>query len=173
MTQKARAGELALCFFDESGFSPNPPIQSGWSLRGQTWQCCPVSHHYRVNVLGCLQKGVRLIWETVTHTVDRNDVIAFFDRLADQVAQETVVVLDNAPIHRGELMRNKQVEWEKKGLHLLYLPPYSPEFNAIEILWKQAKYFWRRFLALSENELQQEVESLMQGFGTEYTINFQ
>ena len=119
------------------------------------------------------QKGVRLIWETVTHTVDRNDVIAFFDRLADQVAQETVVVLDNAPIHRGELMRNKQVEWEKKGLHLLYLPPYSPEFNAIEILWKQAKYFWRRFLALSENELQQEVESLMQGFGTEYTINFQ
>lgn len=173
MTQKARAGELALCFFDESGFSPNPPIQSGWSLRGQTRQCCPVSHHYRVNVLGCLQKGVRLIWETVTHTVDRNDVIAFFDRLADQVAQETVVVLDNAPIHRGELMRNKQVEWEKKGLHLLYLPPYSPEFNAIEILWKQAKYFWRRFLALSENELQQEVESLMQGFGTEYTINFQ
>lgn len=173
MTQKARAGELALCFFDESGFSPNPPIQSSWSLRGQTRQCCPVSHHYRVNVLGCLQKGVRLIWETVTHTVDRNDVIAFFDRLADQVAQETVVVLDNAPIHRGELMRNKQVEWEKKGLHLLYLPPYSPEFNAIEILWKQAKYFWRRFLALSENELQQEVESLMQGFGTEYTINFQ
>lgn len=172
MTQKARAGELALCFFDESGFSPNPPIQSGWSLRGQTRHCCPVSHHYRVNVLGCLQKGVRLIWETVTHTVDRNDVIAFFDRLADQVAQETVVVLDNAPIHRCELMRNKQVEWEKKGLHLLYLPPYSPEFNAIEILWKQAKYFWRRFLALSDNELQQEVESLMQGFGTEYTINF-
>lgn len=173
MTQKARAGELALCFFDESGFSPNPPIQSGWSLRGQTRQCCPVSHHYRVNVLGCLQKSVRLIWETVTHSVDRNDVIAFFDRLADQVAQETVVVLDNAPIHRGELMRNKQVQWEKKGLHLLYLPPYSPEFIAIEILWKQAKYFWRRFLALSENELQQEVESLMQGFGTEYTINFQ
>lgn len=132
-----------------------------------------MSHHYWVNVLGCLQKGVRLIWETVTHTVDRNDVIAFFDQLADQVAQETVVVLDNAPMHRGELMRNKQVEWEKKGLHLLYLPPYSPEFNAIEILWKQAKYFWRRFLALSENELQQEVESLMQGFGTEYTINFQ
>ncbi|MBK7464932.1 MAG: transposase [Betaproteobacteria bacterium] len=26
---------------------------------------------------------------------------------------------------------------------LCYLPPYSPELNMIEILWKQAKYHWR------------------------------
>lgn len=171
--QQAQAGELALCFFDESGFSPNPPLQSGWSLRGQTRACCPETHLQRVNVLGCLQKGVRLVWETVTHTVNREDVMAFFDRLADQVTKKTVVVLDNAQIHRGEPMREKQVEWEQKGLHLLYLPPYSPELNAIEILWKQAKYFWRRFVALSGLALQQEVETLMQGFGHEYTINFQ
>ncbi len=170
---QAHAGELALCFFDESGFSPNPPIQSGWSLRGQTREVCPIAHRQRVNVLGCLQKGVRLVWQTLTHTVGREDVIVFFDRLADTIRKKTVVVLDNAAIHRGEPMRNKQVEWEKKGLHLLYLPPYSPQFNAIEILWKQAKYFWRRFLALSGQELQQEVESLMQGFGSEYTIHFQ
>lgn len=132
-----------------------------------------MSHQQRVNVLGCLQKGVRLVWQTLTHTVDRQDVIAFFDRLADQVRQKTMVVLDNAPIHRGEPMRTKQREWENKGLHLLYLPPYSPEFNAIEILWKQAKYFWRRFMALSGDALQQEVETLMQGYGKEYTINFQ
>jgi transposase len=173
LTHKARAGELDLCFFDESGFSPNPPMQSGWSLRGQTREVCPGAHHQRVNVLGCLQKGVRLAWETLPHTVERQDVINFFDRLADTITRKTVVVLDNAPIHRGEPMRHKQVQWESKGLHLLYLPPYSPEFNAIEILWKQAKYFWRRFLTLSGNELLQEVQTLMQAFGTEYTIDFQ
>ncbi|WP_196800768.1 transposase, partial [Xenorhabdus nematophila] len=27
---------------------------------------------------------------------------------------------------------------------LLYLPAYSPELNLIEIVWKQAKYDWRR-----------------------------
>ena len=105
--------------------------------------------------------------------VERQDVIAFFDRLADQIAQKTVVILDNASVHRGEPMRDKQVEWEQKGLHLLYLPPYSPELNAIEILWKQAKYFWRRFVALTGAALRQEVETLMQGFGQEYTIDFQ
>ena len=55
----------------------------------------------------------------------------------------------------------------------MYLPPYSPEFNAIEILWEQAKYFWRRFCTWAGNELQQEAETLMQEFGTKYTIDFQ
>jgi hypothetical protein len=91
VTRQAHAGELALCFFDESGFCPNPPLQSGWSLRGQTRHYCPVSHQRRVNVLGCLQKGGRLVWEALAHTVARGDVIAFFDRLADRIAQKTVV----------------------------------------------------------------------------------
>lgn len=172
LTQQAQKGQLALYFFDESGFSPNPSIQSGWSLRGTTRSYCPVSHRERVNVLGCLQKGGALVWETIAHTVQRRDVIVFFDHLAQAIRGQTVVVLDNAQIHRGEPMRQKQREWEKKGLQLLYLPPYSPEFNAIEILWKNAKYFWRRFLTFTGDSLQQEVDSLMQSFGTEYTINF-
>ena len=159
--RQAQAGQLTLYFFDESGFNPDPPLQSGWSLRGTTRSYCPVSHWERVNVLGCLQKGAGLVWETLTHTVQRTDVIAFFDRLAAQMTRNTIVVLDNAAIHRGAAMREKQAQWEKKGLLLWYLPPYSPELNAIEILWKHAKYFWRRFLALSGLELQHEVDALM------------
>lgn len=173
MCQQAQAGQLALCFFDESGFSPNPPIQYGWSVLGQTRTCTPGSHRQRVNVLGCLQKGVRLVWEAVTQPVRRENVIAFFDRLVEDIVCKTVVILDNASIHRGEPMKEKQEQWARKGLHFLYLPAYSPEFNAIEILWKQAKYFWRRFIALSGMELQDEVEALMRGFSTEYTIDFQ
>jgi hypothetical protein len=172
LRQQAQAGKLALCYFDESGFSPIPPLQSGWSLRGQTRCCCPDAHKQRVNVLGCLHKGVRLIWEAVAHPVARKDVIAFFDRMANSLTQKTVVVLDNAGIHHGAPMRERQVEWERKGLYLLYLPPYCPELNAIEILWKQAKYFWRRFLTLSGTALQDEVDALMRGFGNDYTIAF-
>lgn len=172
LKQQAQAGTLTLCFFDESGFSPIPPLQSGWSLRGQTRSCCPDSHKQRVNVLGCLQKTARLIWETVTHPVTRDDVIAFFDRFASGLTKTTVVVLDNAGIHHGAPMRERQAEWERQGLHLLYLPPYCPELNAIEILWKHAKYYWRRFLTLSGTALRDEVDSLMRGFGTDYTIAF-
>lgn len=170
LTQQAQAGQLALRIFDESGFGPIPPLQSGWSLQGQTRCCRPDSHKLRVNVLGCLQKGgMHLILETVAHPVAREDVIAFFDRMANDLTQKTVVVLDNVGIHHGAPMREKPAEWECKGL---YLPPYSPELNAIKTLWRQANYFWRRFLTLSGRELHDEVDALMHGFGTDYTITF-
>ena len=172
LRQQALAGTLALCFFDESGFSPIPPLQSGWSLRGQTRSCCPDSHKQRVNVLGCLQKEAGLTWEIVTRPVTREDVMAFFDRLAMQLTKPTFVVLDNAGMHHGAPRRERQAQWERQGLHLLYLPPYCPELNAIEILWKHAKYYWRRFLTLSGVALQDEVDALMQGFGSIYTIAF-
>jgi transposase len=51
-------------------------------------------------------------------------------------------------------------------------PPYSPELNCIEILWKQTKYFWQRFTSLKGDSLLDEIASLMKGFGTVFTINF-
>ncbi|RJF69069.1 hypothetical protein D3875_22365 [Deinococcus cavernae] len=53
----------------------------------------------------------------------------------------TVVVLDNAPFHKGAKLREKQLEWERKGLFLRYLPPYAPFLNLIEEVWRRLKGF--------------------------------
>ena len=47
-------------------------------------------------------------------------VIAYLETLALQTVpdQMTVVVLDNAPFHKGAKLREKAAEWEKKGLYL-------------------------------------------------------
>jgi transposase len=55
---------------------------------------------------------------------------------------------------------------------LYYLPPYSPELNSIEVLWKQAKYFWRKFARLTGSALIDEVNAVMANYGTEFTMNF-
>lgn len=57
-------------------------------------------------------------------------------------------------------------------LGLYYLPPYSPELNRIEILWKHAKHFWRRFVARNSADLLEEIQSLMRGFCSKFTISF-
>ena len=46
----------------------------------------------------------------------------------------------------------------------LYLPPYNPELNLIEILWKHAKYPWRAFTSWTRETLAREVTELMGGF---------
>ena len=162
-----------MLFFDEAGFSTNPPITYGWAPPGQTHAIEPQPHRQRVNVLGALDQNHSLIWTTVEKPAREGDVIAFFDRLSAQVGtQPHIVVLDNAGIHRSKAVERARRRWARQGLGLFFLPPYSPELNRIEILWKQAKHFWRRPIGLTGAALREEVESLMQGFGTRFTIKF-
>ena len=162
-----------MLFFDESGFSPNPPITYGWAPRGQTHAIEPQPHRQRVNVLGALDQDKVLVWTAVERPTRQEDVIAFFDQLSAQIGmQPHIVVLDNAGIHRSKAVEACRRRWARQGLGLFFLPPYSPELNRIEIFWKQAKHFWRRPIGLTGTALRDEVESLMRGFGTRFTIKF-
>lgn len=167
------AKQCELLFYDESGFSLNPPVQYGWSVIGQSRTVEPQAHRERVNVLGALRHDGELIWSAQQRPTSRDDVIKFFDRIAAQQHEvPRIVLLDNAAIHKGDAMEKKRRAWAKQGFHLYYLPPYSPELNRIEILWKQAKYFWRSFTGLKGADLLDEVQSIMDGFGSRFTINF-
>jgi hypothetical protein len=65
-------------------------------------------------------------------------------------------------------------KWVKRGLIIKYLPPYSPELNLIEILWRFMKYYWLPFSAyMSFQCLLQSVEDILTRFGTDYTIDFE
>jgi transposase len=54
----------------------------------------------------------------------------------------TIIVIDNFASHRSRLVRDKAKEL---GLYLVYLPPYSPDLNPIEFIWKSIK----RILSIS------------------------
>lgn len=54
----------------------------------------------------------------------------------------------------------------------MYLPPYSPELNLIEMVWRQAKHHWRKFVTWDKDKVREEVAKLMADFGTAYKISF-
>jgi transposase len=133
----------------------------------------PQAHRQRVNVLGALRQDGKLVWYTQQRPTVRNDVIAFLDRMTQAPhSNPRIVVIDNAALHKGEAMDSKRQQWAAQGLYLYYLPSYSPELNRIEILWKQANYYWRRFCSLKGAELLNEVNSIFNAFGIKFTINF-
>ncbi|MBD2539672.1 transposase, partial [Coleofasciculus sp. FACHB-SPT36] len=52
-------------------------------------------------------------------------------------------------------------------------PPYSPELNLIEILWKFMKYEWIEIEAYRDwKSLVKYVKNVLKKVGTEYVINF-
>ncbi|MGW2817911.1 transposase [Streptomyces sp. NPDC001415] len=50
------------------------------------------------------------------------------------------VVLDNASAHVAKAFKGRRRQLVKIGVELFYLPPYRPELNDIELVWRQAKY---------------------------------
>ena len=50
--------------------------------------------------------------------------------------------MDNLPVHKLELIEQKI---EAVGARVIYLSPYSPDFNPIELWWSQLKSFLRSF----------------------------
>ncbi|MCX7099030.1 MAG: transposase [Methylococcales bacterium] len=61
---------------------------------------------------------------------------------------------------------------QAKGMKFYFLPPYSPELNRIELLWRKMKYEWLPFKTFTPDELEQAIDEIGSGFGSKYTLTF-
>ncbi|MDC9592818.1 IS630 family transposase [Xenorhabdus sp. IM139775] len=173
MKAGAQAGRYRLVYFDEAGFSASPPVQYGWSPRGKPHEAEPLNHGRR-SVLGALNyTDNSLFYQIISGSVTRAKVINFLTQVAKQGdSRLTFVVLDNARIHHNPEAKTEERWLREHNLFLLYLPAYSPELNLIEIVWKQAKYHWRRFMSWTQETMEEEINALLGGYGEKYAINF-
>src|SRR5215208_2569484 len=70
--------------------------------------------------------------------------------LAPTLRRGQVVVMDNLTAHKGERVRELI---EGQGCELMYLPPYSPDFNPIEEAFSKIKGLMRKAEARSREAL--------------------
>ena len=127
-----------------------------------------------LNVLGFFNKNnSSLFASTTTDKVDSEVVIGHFNLFVDEITKPTVAVVDNASIHTSKKFQNMLPIWEEKGLTVFYFPPYSPQLNPIEMVWKFMKYYWIELDAYKSAEhMKNYVEKVIQGYGEDYEIKF-
>jgi transposase len=170
----ARDGLCRLFYVDEAGFCASPPVQYGWSARGNPHRIEPQSHCRR-SVLGALDYQNNKLHEVVVKgSVTRATVVDFLGQLASQCndGKPTFVVLDNAKIHHN-IERERLDEWlYEHKMWLIYLPAYSPELNLIEMVWREAKYHWQRFIAWNKMTFESELKNLLAGYASKFIVNF-
>lgn len=95
------------------------------------------------------------------------------DECSQTLTGPTVLVLDNASIHKAQVVRAQQQMWAERGLRFLFLPAYCPELNRIEILWHRCKHYWIKPEHYhDENTLFERVEHVLNHVGTTYTVTF-
>ena len=106
-----------------------------WIRKGQDKRIAQTASRTRVNVMGGLELSTMSVTCCYPEKVNTETTIAFFDQLKAAYPQASTlhIILDQAGYHRSEDTRNAAKE---KGIELHFLPPYSPNLNPIERLWK-------------------------------------
>jgi transposase len=116
----------------------HPEFQSkavcGWIKAGEIKTLPTTSAQYRMHFIGALALNGMNVFVKEYETVDADSMIAFFTSLeASSSASAIHIICDN-----GRSNKNKKVEEYLKTsrIKIHYLPPYSPNLNPIERLWK-------------------------------------
>jgi transposase len=108
----------------------------GWMRKGKPKTLLTGSSSKRVNIHGALDIQNQ---DVITHsadTINANSTIKLLTRIRDKNKHRSkiYVILDNSRSHHSKKVK-AWLEWNKK-IELVFLPPYSPNLNTIERLWK-------------------------------------
>ena len=123
-----------LVFIDETGTTTNMARRRGREHRGARLVAAIPHGHWKITtfVAGLRQDGL-----SAPFVIDRPMNGAIFQAYVEQCLTPTlapgdIVVMDNLPAHKVQGVRRAI---RAAGAELLYLPPYSPDLNPIELLF--------------------------------------
>ena len=166
------SGYLDLYFGDESHFGLTPNVPYAWQTKENPILLSAAKGKF-LNVIGLMTRKNKLFFEVLETTYNTDKVISYMDRFVAQTVKKTVVILDNSPIHKSKKFMAKIEEWKEKDVLIFFLPPYSPELNLIEILWRRIKYQCIPFDAnICFQNLKERLSNVLANFGEKYDIIF-
>jgi transposase len=127
-----------IVYSDETGIDDNEVSMTGWSQRGE--RCCAqkkAERNTRYNITAALNMNL-LFAPFVFEGHSNAAVYEIYLRqiLIPALKSGMVLIIDNARFHKSK----KIIELiESAGCRIIFLPPYSPDFNPIEHHWAAIK----------------------------------
>jgi transposase len=148
----ARESPAQLVFVDESGANTRMTRCRGRALAGQRLVAQIPHGHYQTSTLiaGVRLDGACAPW-LFDGAMDGEMFLAWVGQGRVPVLQTgDLVIRDNLATHKVAGVREAI---EAAGARLLYLPPYSPDFNPIENMWSKIKQVLRSLSPRTQPEL--------------------
>jgi transposase len=128
-------------YVDECGINTYLQREYGRAERGKLVEDTkPGKRFVRLNIIGAVANKKYYAIENYRHSTDAAFFEKWFEKtLLENIPNSCTVIMDNARFHR-----KKRLEELSQGkANLLFLPPYSPDFNPIEHSWANMKHFIR------------------------------
>ena len=160
-----------LVFIDETGASTKMARLHGRAPRGQRLRMSVPHGHWKTTTF---TGALRLTGMSAPMVLDGPMTGEWFLAYVEQVLVPTlspgdVVIMDNLPAHKGTAVRHAI---EATGARLLFLPPYSPDFNPIENAFSKLKALLRKAAARTVEQLWTVIGDSLDAFTPDECANY-
>ena len=162
---------IRLVFIDETWASTNMARLRGRSKKGERLRAGIPHGHWKTTTFVA---GLRLTGMVAPLVLDgpinRDAFHAYVNQvLVPELAPGDIVVMDNLGSHKGPAVRDAI---EAAGATLLYLPPYSPDFNPIENAFAKLKALLRKAAERTVDDLWDAIADLIDLFTPQECANY-
>lgn len=125
--------------FDEVSFQLCPELVRVWAIKGSKPEGLFFWSNKKAHLTGALIDGKELYYEWYDK-LNSVSFIEYMKRFVSSLSKDKkyLFIFDNAPAHKSK-MSKKYFESLGNRFTIEFLPPYSPQLNAIEWCWKIIK----------------------------------
>lgn len=157
---------------EESHIYTEEDVSYGWQFRCEDIHILS-ERGLKLSIFCMTDRNNKYEGFSTTENMKANKVADFIARLSLRIRKDSFIVLDNASVHRCKLMKELRPIWEKRGLFLFFLSPYSPHLNIVEMLWRILKDKRLRPMDyVSTDSLLYATNRALVAIGTKLKINF-
>ena len=139
--KKARSSGSRIVFEDEAGFRQDPTLHRTWSRVGCQPQIEQFKKRAGIKVLGCVDIEDFEFKYSFEKVLESRSYMAFLEMTVSQFFENNrpiYYIQDNASYHKdGDVWL--WFKENRKWIEVFNLPPYCPELNATERLWKYTR----------------------------------
>jgi transposase len=160
-----------LVFIDETWASTNMARRRGRAAKGERLRAGVPHGHWKTTtvVAGLRLTGIAAPW-VLDGPINGHAFETYVEKvLVAELAPGDVVIMDNLSSHKGAKVREMI---ETAGASLVYLPPYSPDFNPIENAFSKLKAHLRKAAERTVEGLWQAIGKLVDSFTPPECANY-
>jgi len=120
-----------------------PTVRRTWAPEGETPIHYSWDRHDRLSAISAVtvspqRRHLGLYFDVLEHNVTAEDFEQFIARMLDKLKRPLILVLDRWAVHRSAA---KQLQRRfPHRIDIAWLPPYAPELNPDEQVWRHSKY---------------------------------
>jgi len=126
-------------FADEAGVRSDYHSGTTWAPVGQTPIVATTGTRHSINMISAVTAKGAMHFTTFTGKMDADVFISYCRDLLHDDGGIVFLILDGHPVHRCRAVKEFAASTNGK-LRLFFLPPYSPELNPDEWVWKNVKH---------------------------------